>query len=87
MGLSISLVSIHEEKVWYHSCRNPDCRNTNDVSQGGCTLWYNERKLLADIEEHLGQTISIVDSAFEIPVDEFDGKIVYGSKRMNGKYP
>ncbi|KAJ1361472.1 hypothetical protein KIN20_020730 [Parelaphostrongylus tenuis] len=83
MGLSISLVSTHEEKVWYHSCRNPDCRNTNDVSQGGCTLWYNERKLLADIEEHLGQTISIVDCAFEIPVDEFDGKIVYGAKRMN----
>ncbi|KJH44115.1 DEAD/DEAH box helicase [Dictyocaulus viviparus] len=83
MGLSISLVSTHEEKVWYHSCRNPDCRNTNDVSQGGCTLWYNERKLLADIEEHLGQTIAVVDSAFQIPVDEFDGKIVYGAKRTN----
>ncbi|PIO77721.1 helicase protein [Teladorsagia circumcincta] len=83
MGLSISLVSTHEEKVWYHKCGNPKCRNTNDLSQGGCTIWYNEPKLLADIEEHLGQTIAIVDCAFQIPVDEFDGKIVYGAKRTN----
>lgn len=83
MGLSISLVSAHNEKVWYHKCGNPRCRNTDDLSQGGCTIWYNEPKLLGDIEEHLGQTISIVDSAFQIPVDEFDGKIVYGAKRQN----
>ncbi|VDL76287.1 unnamed protein product [Nippostrongylus brasiliensis] len=85
MGLSISLVSTHNEKVWYHKCGNRSCRNTEDLSKGGCTIWYNEPKLLADIEEHLGQTISIVDSAFQIPVDEFDGKIVYGAKRTNGK--
>uniref|UniRef100_A0A158R384 ATP-dependent RNA helicase n=1 Tax=Nippostrongylus brasiliensis TaxID=27835 RepID=A0A158R384_NIPBR len=85
MGLSISLVSTHNEKVWYHKCGNRSCRNTEDLSKGGCTIWYNEPKLLADIEEHLGQTISVVDSAFQIPVDEFDGKIVYGAKRTNGK--
>ncbi|ETN69369.1 DEAD/DEAH box helicase [Necator americanus] len=83
MGLSISLVSTQEEKVWYHKCGNPRCRNTRDLSEGGCTIWYNEPKLLADIEEHLGQTIAIVDQAFQIPVDEFDGKIVYGAKRAN----
>ncbi|EPB78773.1 DEAD/DEAH box helicase [Ancylostoma ceylanicum] len=44
----------------------------------------NSFQLLADIEEHLGQTIAIVDQAFQIPVDEFDGKIVYGAKRTNG---
>ncbi|KAK5979614.1 ATP-dependent RNA helicase DDX1, partial [Trichostrongylus colubriformis] len=49
----------------------------------GCTIWYNEPKLLADIEEHLGQTIATVDCGFQIPVDEFDGKIVYGAKRAN----
>ncbi|EYC24374.1 hypothetical protein Y032_0014g2474 [Ancylostoma ceylanicum] len=84
MGLSISLVSTQQEKVWYHKCGNPRCRNTRDLSEGGCTIWYNEPKLLADIEEHLGQTIAIVDQAFQIPVDEFDGKIVYGAKRTNG---
>ncbi|KIH52717.1 hypothetical protein ANCDUO_17178 [Ancylostoma duodenale] len=84
MGLSISLVSTQQEKVWYHKCGNPKCRNTKDLSEGGCTIWYNEPKLLADIEEHLGQTIAIVDQAFQIPVDEFDGKIVYGAKRTNG---
>ncbi|KHJ92757.1 DEAD/DEAH box helicase [Oesophagostomum dentatum] len=81
MGLSISLVSTQQEKVWYHKCGNPKCRNTKDLSEGGCTIWYNEPKLLADIEEHLGQTIATVDQAFQIPVDEFDGKIVYGAKR------
>ncbi|KAK5979187.1 hypothetical protein GCK32_003563, partial [Trichostrongylus colubriformis] len=44
MGLSISLASKYEEKVWYHKCGNPKCRNTNDLSQGGCTIWYNEPK-------------------------------------------
>ncbi|KHJ75782.1 hypothetical protein OESDEN_24602 [Oesophagostomum dentatum] len=84
MGLSISLVSTQQEKVWYHKCGNPKCRNTKDLSEGGCTIWYNEPKLLADIEEHLGQTIATVDQAFQIPVDEFDGKIVYGAKRTKG---
>ncbi|CAJ0595758.1 unnamed protein product [Cylicocyclus nassatus] len=83
MGLSISLVSTQQEKVWYHKCGNPRCRNTRDLSEGGCTIWYNEPKLLADIEEHLGQTIAVVDQDFRVPVDEFDGKIVYGAKRQN----
>ncbi|PAV89991.1 hypothetical protein WR25_06623 isoform H [Diploscapter pachys] len=86
MGLSISLVSQHEEKVWYHKCSSKglSCKNTRDVQEGGCTIWYNEPQLLADVEEHLGQTIAIVDSDFQVPVDEFDGKIVYGAKRKEG---
>ena len=35
---------------------------------------------LADIEEHLGVTIPEVVSSFEVPVNEFDGKITYGKK-------
>uniref|UniRef100_A0A8R1DRM8 ATP-dependent RNA helicase n=1 Tax=Caenorhabditis japonica TaxID=281687 RepID=A0A8R1DRM8_CAEJA len=83
MGLSISLVSDHDEKVWYHKCRNRgvNCTNTKEVEKGGCTIWFDEKKMLGEIEEHLGATIATVDSDFNVPVDEFDGKVVYGEKR------
>ncbi|GMR53429.1 hypothetical protein PMAYCL1PPCAC_23624, partial [Pristionchus mayeri] len=83
MGLSISLVSDFKEKVWYHTCKNRgvNCTNRRDVSDKGCTIWYNEKQLLGDIEEHLGMTISTVDSDLRIPVDEMDGRVVYGAKR------
>ena len=35
---------------------------------------------LADIEDHLGVTIPEVFSSFEVPVNEFDGKVTYGEK-------
>ncbi|CAD6194723.1 unnamed protein product [Caenorhabditis auriculariae] len=87
MGLSISLVSSHEEKVWFHKCRSRGgvaCSDTRDLAKGGCSIWYNEKKLLSEIEEHLGATIAEVDTDFRVPVDEFDGKIVYGSRRTEG---
>lgn len=40
-------------------------------------------QLLEDIEEHLGVTIPQIDTDFIVPVDEFDGKVVYGAKRTN----
>lgn len=82
MGLSISLVSIHEELVWYHKCRSKGYNCNNRTT---CSIWYNEQKLLADIEEHIGITIAQVDSDFLIPIDEFDGKVVYGSKHTQGQ--
>lgn len=86
MGLSISLVSTVEEKVWYHKCRQRGvgCNNTKDIGQGGCTIWFDEKKMLGEIEEHLGSTISTVDSDFHVPIDEFDGKVIYGEKRSGG---
>ena len=39
---------------------------------------------LADIQEHLGVTIPEVDNSFDVPVNEFDGKITYGEKRRAG---
>ncbi|VDK34367.1 unnamed protein product [Anisakis simplex] len=83
MGLAISLVSAHPEKVWYHKCpsRGLHCNNTALVTQRGCAIWYDEPKLLEDIEEHLGVTIAQIDTDMVVPVDEFDGKVVYGSKR------
>ncbi|EJD76225.1 DEAD box ATP-dependent RNA helicase [Loa loa] len=85
MGLAISLVSAHPEKVWYHKCpsRGVNCFNTALITQRGCAIWYDEPKLLEDIEEHLGVTVPQIDTDFIVPVDEFDGKVVYGAKRTN----
>jgi hypothetical protein len=42
---------------------------------------------LADIEDHLNVTIQQVDENLKVPMNEFDGKVVYGQKRINvGKY-
>lgn len=85
MGLAISLVAQdNREKVWYHSnCNNrgKGCYNTDLTDRGGCCIWYDEGVLLADIEEHLKITIEQITPEMEIPVDEFDGKVVYGKKR------
>ena len=41
---------------------------------------------LADIEEHLGVTIDTVDTSIKVPVNDFDGKVVYGQKtRQTGE--
>uniref|UniRef100_A0A4W3HZF6 ATP-dependent RNA helicase n=1 Tax=Callorhinchus milii TaxID=7868 RepID=A0A4W3HZF6_CALMI len=86
MGLAISLVASEKEKVWYHVCANrgKGCYNTRLKDQGGCTIWYNETQLLSDIEEHLNVIISQVEPDLKIPVDEFDGKVVYGKKKAAG---
>lgn len=86
MGLAISLVSTKKEKVWYHSnCNNrgKGCYNTNLTTKGGCCIWYDEPKLLGEVEEHLGVTIDQVASDFNIPIDEFDGKVTYGQKKRD----
>ncbi|KAI1708674.1 DEAD/DEAH box helicase domain-containing protein [Ditylenchus destructor] len=85
MGLAISLVSKVPEKVWYHQCksRGANCDNTKLVNQHGCAKWYNEPSYLAEIEEHLGVTIAHVATDMSVPVDEYEGKVMYGSKRAN----
>lgn len=37
---------------------------------------------LADIEDHLNVTIAQVGSDIKVPLNEFDGKVTYGEKRM-----
>eukprot|EP00731_Ephydatia_muelleri_P007667 Em0004g5a len=83
MGLAISLVSKVKEKVWYHTCpsRGKKCNNTQLVDDGGCAMWYDELQYLQDIEAHLGVTIPEVGDTFAIPVNEYDGKVMYGEKR------
>ncbi|XP_020603286.1 ATP-dependent RNA helicase DDX1-like [Orbicella faveolata] len=83
MGLAISLVSDVKEKVWYHTCssRGKGCYNTRLKDQGGCAIWYDEKQYLADVEEHLKETISSIQPNMKIPHNEFDGKVTYGEKR------
>jgi len=38
-------------------------------------------QLLADVEEHIGETITTIDTDMNVPVNEFDGKVTYGKKR------
>jgi len=86
MGLAISLVSSVPEKVWYHGewcpSRGRNCSNTNLTDQGGCCIWYNEPRYLAEIEDHLNMTIQHVGPDVKVPMNEFDGKVTYGEKRM-----
>ncbi|KAK6638511.1 ATP-dependent RNA helicase ddx1 [Polyplax serrata] len=85
MGLAISLVSSVPEKVWYHgqwcSSRGQNCFNTNLIDSRGCCMWYNEPRYLAEIEDHLNVTIQQIEPDLKVPVNEFDGKVVYGQKR------
>uniref|UniRef100_A0AAQ5YT15 ATP-dependent RNA helicase n=1 Tax=Amphiprion ocellaris TaxID=80972 RepID=A0AAQ5YT15_AMPOC len=73
-------------KVWYHVCANRGrgCYNTRLKEDGGCTIWYNEKELLSDIEEHLKCTITQCEPDIKVPVDEFDGKVTYGQRRALG---
>ncbi|XP_043242486.1 ATP-dependent RNA helicase Ddx1-like isoform X1 [Amphibalanus amphitrite] len=84
MGLAVSLVSAVPEKVWYHGCpsRGKSCMDTRLTERGGCCIWYDEVKLLGEIEEHLGITIPQVGNDLRVPVNEFDGKVVYGERRQ-----
>ncbi|RZF40738.1 hypothetical protein LSTR_LSTR014357 [Laodelphax striatellus] len=87
MGLAISLVASVPEKVWFHgewcASRGRNCWNTRLTDSGGCCVWYNEPRYLADIEEHLNVTIQQVTPELDVPVDEFDGKVTYGQKKQN----
>ncbi|CAL7934575.1 unnamed protein product [Xylocopa violacea] len=85
MGLAISLVSKVPEKVWYHGewcpSRGRNCNNTNLTDRGGCCIWYNEPNYLAEIEDHLNITIQQVEADMKVPMNDFDGKVVYGEKK------
>lgn len=36
--------------------------------------------MLADVEDHLNITIGQVDKNLQVPLNEFDGKVIYGEK-------
>ena len=72
--------------MWYHGqwckSRGRNCYNT-ELAERGCCVWNEDLKFLADIEEHLGVTIPQVDKKMKIELDEFDGKVVYGKKKVD----
>ena len=45
------------------------------------THTHTHTQYIADIEEHLGVTVPEVSKTFEVPVNEFDGKVTYGERR------
>jgi len=51
------------------------------IEERGCCIWYNEMFYLEEIEEHLGCTIDQIPRTLDVPINEFDGKVVYGEKR------
>lgn len=54
-------------------------------------FWFSYRlqfvitfeQMLADVEDHLNITITQVNSNMQVPVNEFDGKVIYGEKLLN----
>ncbi|KAK9531670.1 hypothetical protein VZT92_011080 [Zoarces viviparus] len=49
-----------------------------------CTIWYNEKELLSDVEEHLKCTITQCEPDIKVPLDDFDGKVTYGQRKALG---
>ncbi|KAI9544267.1 hypothetical protein NQZ68_005317 [Dissostichus eleginoides] len=86
MGLAISLVAMEKEKVWYHVCANRGrgCYNTRLKEDGGCAIWYKEKELLSDIEEHLKCTVTQCEPDIKVPLEDFDGKVTYGQRKALG---
>lgn len=83
-GLAISLVASQKEAVWYHTCnraKDGRCKNRKLVDAGGCVLWYNESKLLEDVEERLNGQVEELDSDFKRKGGADAPPILYGGMR------
>jgi ATP-dependent RNA helicase DDX1 len=86
MGLAISIVAAEgvEERVWYHSnCSNrgKGCYNRNLVEKGGCTIWYNEPRILAAVKERLHMTqIPSLTESYELPPELACFNVTYGEE-------
>jgi ATP-dependent RNA helicase DDX1 len=76
LGLAISLVAKHPEKVWYHTCqkaKQAKCRRTQLKHQGGCCVWFDEPDCLSQLEHLLGTELPhvTVDALCEWRSDAF----------------
>lgn len=83
-GLAISLVSSQKEAVWFHSCnraKDGRCKNRKLVDAGGCVMWYNESKLLEDVEERLNGQVEELDSNYKRKGGADAPPILYGGMR------
>ncbi len=82
-GLAVSLVSSQKEAVWFHTCekaKNGICNRRKLVSAGGCVLWYNEPKLLNEIEDRLKGQIEELGDNFRRK-DSSLAPILYGARK------
>jgi ATP-dependent RNA helicase DDX1 len=65
MGLALSIVSPEDdnvtERVWFHTCPNKgkdgQCQRRQLVSEGGCTILYNETEKFHALEKRLDLAI------------------------------
>lgn len=83
LGLAVSLVAAQKEAVWFHTCKKTKgkgvCNNRKLVTARGCVMWYNEGKLLGEIEERLkGRIEELGPDLRRKNVDA--GPVMYGSK-------
>lgn len=73
-------------QVWYHrNCpnRGRNCTNRNLLSQGGCTIWYDEPSLLKAVETRLHAQIPELGPGYTLP-PSLSGKAVGGSPMEYG---
>lgn len=85
IGLAVSLVSAVPERVWFHTCpsRGKNCANTALVRDGGCTIWYDERALVQELEALIGKRIPVMGQDLSLPDFGREGTAVYGTARAN----
>eukprot|EP00127_Corallochytrium_limacisporum_P006881 Clim_evm96s236 gene=Clim_evmTU96s236 len=67
-GIAINIVSAVPEKVWFHRCpsRGKQCNNRKLLNMGGCTIWYDEMKILQEIENKLGSCGTFLDDKLDM---------------------
>ena len=66
-------------KIHIPICKQP-CELSKEILSWLTRVLYS-LQYLADVEEHLGESISVIQSHFKVPTSEFDGKVSYGAKR------
>lgn len=82
LGLAVSLVAAQKEAVWFHTCgkaKGGVCNRRNLVSAGGCVMWLNESKMLADIEDRLKGRVEELGSDFRRKNGDVSAQ-VYGAR-------
>ena len=86
MGLAVSLVSPHEEKVWYYDKRKWEGKtlSTKLAEHGGCCIWYSEPALLAEVEKRLGGPIETIDAFLSSGGDVAQRLAQYGEAKDGG---
>ena len=88
MGLAISIVAAKNERVWFCTKKgykpwfDPKPEDVKLMKEGGHTIWYDEPKLLKDIEKRLGSSITPLGDNYELPASfGVRGKEAYGKAR------